>query len=98
MSTEETAERIDALLKQANDLAVDWLRSKLLRMLKENPKKIDEIVNRMGVTAFYKKGEPLWSHEVEELKGYEELVDFMNDYDDIFKLTGEDMEFKRSKV
>ena len=65
-------------------------------MLNDNPKKIDKIINRMGVTAFYWKNEPLWEHECEKLKGYSKLQSFMGDYDHILHLTGYNMEFKRT--
>ena len=93
---EENKQKIESLLEQATEIASNWLKNHLKKMLKDNPKKIDEIINRMGTTAFYKKGEPLWTHECEELKGYAELSDFLSEYDDILHLTGIDMTFKRA--
>ena len=90
--------KIEKLLTKATKIGEEWLKNHLQKMLNDNPKKIDEIVNRMGVTAFYWKNEPLWEHEYKELKGYQELQLFMSDFDSILGLTGCDMEFKRSAV
>jgi hypothetical protein len=90
--------KIEKLLTEATEIGAEWLKNHLQKMLNDNPKKIDEIVNRMGVTAFYLKNEPLWEHEYKELKGYLELRAFMCDFDSILGLTGYDMEFKRNAV
>lgn len=88
--------KIEKFLTKANEVGVEWLKNHLQKMLNDNPKKIDEIVNRMGITAFYWKNEPLWEHEYKELKGYPELQSFMSDFDSILRLTGCDMEFKHN--
>ena len=92
----KTKKKIDNLLSEAAEIGVEWLTNHLQKMLKDNPRKIDEIINRMGTTAFYKKNEPLWSHECEELKGYSELSKFMAEYDSVLGLTGYDIELKRT--
>ena len=51
----------------------------------------DKIICSMGTIAFYKKGEPLWSHETEDIIGIEEMNTFLSDWDDILKLTGNDI-------
>lgn len=92
---EETKQKIEKLIGEATEIASEWLKNHLEKMLKDNPRKIDEILNSMGTTAFYKNNEPLWSHECEELKGYKELSSFIGEYDHILGLTGVHMEFKR---
>lgn len=88
--------KIEKLLTEATEIGAEYLKNHLQKMLDDNHKQIDEIVNRMGVTAFYWKNEPLWEHEYKELKGYSELQSFMSDFDSALGLTGCDMEFKRN--
>lgn len=55
---------------------------------KNSRKVFDEIISGMGTLAFYKKNEPLFEHEERDIKYIEEINDFLNEWDDVLKLTG----------
>lgn len=75
------------LYEKADNEAIKIFKMHLQFMYKHRGKKFDKILNCMGSTAFYKNNEPLYQHEKELLKGYNDLIDFLNEWE-MFKLTG----------
>ena len=55
---------------------------------KNSRKVFDKIISGMGTLAFYKKENPLFEHEKTEIKYLEEINDFLNEWDDVLRLTG----------
>lgn len=99
LGVEQIAENVEpdfkALAKQvlfhydkAEDAATSWVKEYFKFMLSVNVGRIDKIINAMGVTAFYNKGRSLSEEEEQELQGYDELNEFLEEWDDIFGLQG----------
>lgn len=93
-TTEEVTKEIEALMVQAEILAVAHAEKLARIVLASNRRKVKGFVMAMGTFFFTdNKGEVLWEWEAEKLKGYEELDNFISDWDSTLKITGSAMRF-----
>lgn len=95
MTTEQINTHIEGELTKLTLIASDHIKRLAMQVLKSNSRKCDEFVMAMGTFFFSLKGEVLWNHEAESLKGYQELDDFVSEWDGILHCTGEAMTFKK---
>jgi hypothetical protein len=90
MEKEDIESQIEAHLISATKLAVQWMEKHCQKILRKS-RKIDRIYIGMGVLACYRKGEPLWEHEEDDIWGVKELKEFVIKYDSQLYLTGSDI-------
>lgn len=99
MNTTEISNHIQLELVKLEKVASDHVKRLAMQVLKSNSRKCFEFVMCMGTFFFTnKKQEPMWQHELEELKGYTELTDFIYEWDSILHITGEAVRFDKKGI
>lgn len=87
-------QEINNLKDRAHDYILEEVETLARNVLSRNPKEVNEFIMCMGSFFFAdKKNEVLWNHVSKELKGYRELEEWVNKFDDRFKITGNAMRF-----
>lgn len=84
MTTEQLNTHIEDELTKLSVMASDHIKILAMNVLKSNSRKCTEFVMAMGTFFFSHKGEVLYNHEAESLKGYTELDDFVSEWLDLF--------------
>lgn len=93
----DTNEQIQSLIDKANEIALKEVERLARKVLSSNKSKCHEFFMCMGSFFFIRKnGDIIHSCEtksLESLKGYNELDDFIMEWDEILHITGEPMRF-----
>ena len=85
MKTEQVNNKLEEINKKGYAIAKKHLILLLEKVFKKNKKEVDCILCSMGTIAFYKDKDVV---NREDIKGYENLMNFVRKWDEIYCLTG----------